>query len=162
VNPIPGGGASKSVSFPIAPAPVITTTSLPDATVGIPYSASLAASGGASPYTWTLTGSAPEGLSLDVAKGAIGGTPTSASGSPFKFSVAVKDAQGNPLPSQTLALAVTAIAITTTALPQGVVNFEYPQQILTATGGAPPYNFSITGGALPAGMNLTSGVIGGT
>ena len=48
----------------------ITTSHLPSGTVDTAYSASLAASGGATPYTWTFEGALPDGLSLDSATGA--------------------------------------------------------------------------------------------
>ncbi len=59
------------------PAPLtITTTSLPNATVGSPYSATLDASGGTAPYSWTVTaGSLPSGLNLS-SNGVIAGTPS--------------------------------------------------------------------------------------
>jgi len=54
----------------------ITTTSLSDGTVNVAYSATLVASGGTSPYTWSVvSGSLPDGLSLSTG-GAISGTPT--------------------------------------------------------------------------------------
>ena len=46
--------------------------------------------------------------------------------------------------------------------PTGQVGVNYPPQILTSTGGTPPYTFSITGGSLPAGLTLSNGLIGGT
>ncbi|HEY3356767.1 MAG TPA: putative Ig domain-containing protein, partial [Polyangia bacterium] len=51
---------------PPPPPPVaITTTSLPGATVGVAYSATLAAGGGTAPYTWAVTaGALPAGLTL--------------------------------------------------------------------------------------------------
>ena len=54
---------------------VITTTSLPSGTVGEPYSATLAASGGGTPYRWSATG-LPGGLTLNPNTGSITGTPT--------------------------------------------------------------------------------------
>jgi hypothetical protein len=66
--------ASATLSLLIQPAPLeVTTTSLPPGQVGVPYSATLAASGGVPPYTWTASG-LEAGLSLsgDV----ISGTPT--------------------------------------------------------------------------------------
>ncbi len=55
----------------------IFTTSLPDGIVNNPYFASLAATGGAPPYTWSiLNGSLPPGLSGDPS-GFISGTPSS-------------------------------------------------------------------------------------
>ncbi len=66
----------------------VTTSSLPDGTVGSPYSAALAAAGGSPPYTWALTaGSLPAGLSLASSTGAISGTPTTAGTSSFTVQV---------------------------------------------------------------------------
>ena len=42
----------------------LTATSLPPAYLGEPYSASLAAEGGVRPYSFTLDGKLPEGLSF--------------------------------------------------------------------------------------------------
>ena len=44
----------------------ITTTALPNGAVNVPYSATLAATGGVQPYTWSLAAgsSLPAGLSL--------------------------------------------------------------------------------------------------
>ncbi len=56
----------------------IATVGLPAGTVGQPYSATLAASGGTAPYTWSVTGTLPSGLSLDGKAGTLGGTPEAA------------------------------------------------------------------------------------
>src|SRR5712691_8309509 len=68
----------------------ITTSSLPAGQTGAAYQGTLAASGGSTPYTWSLnTGTLPTGLSLSASSGAISGTP-SASGS-FNFTGYVSD-----------------------------------------------------------------------
>jgi hypothetical protein len=64
--------ATITVNGPLA----ITTTTLPQATIGQPYSTALAATGGISTRTWTLAaGIMPPGLTLSAA-GQITGTAT--------------------------------------------------------------------------------------
>ena len=77
-----------AVNVVTAPALAVTTASLPGAAVGSAYSATLSASGGTTPYAWTVTaGSLPAGLTL-AASGVISGTPTTAGGSSFTVQVA--------------------------------------------------------------------------
>ena len=58
---------------------VISTSSLPNGQIGTAYSSTLAATGGVSPYTWSLTsGTLPAGLTLNASTGAITGTPSAA------------------------------------------------------------------------------------
>jgi hypothetical protein len=66
----------------------VTSTSLPLGRQGQPYSATLAATGGLQPYTWTIDkGNLADGLTLDPASGTISGTPTSFGGSNPTFKV---------------------------------------------------------------------------
>jgi hypothetical protein len=83
----------------------LTSTSLPEATEGSPYTTTLQASGGKTPYSWKLqTGSLPSGFSMDATKGTISGL-TSQSGS-FDLTAAVTDAAGQTA-TRKLALAVS-------------------------------------------------------
>jgi len=83
----------------------VTTPGLPGATRGTSYSYLLSASGGASPYQWTVTsGSLPTGFSL-ANGGQLSGT-TSQTGT-FSFTARVTDAASHSA-SQTLSLAVSA------------------------------------------------------
>ena len=88
---IPAQSKSVSLSLTIsssAPAPLaITTTSLPNGQDGNAYSATLAATGGTTPYNWSVSsGTLPAGLSLNAATGAITGTPTATAGAtPLTF-----------------------------------------------------------------------------
>ena len=142
-------------------APTVTTTTLPGGIVGHAYTATLAASGGTAPYTWTLSaGTLPAGLQLSGA-GTIAGTPTAAATASITVTVTDANAQTG---SATLPLTVLkALAVTTPALPNGQVGVAY-SAALAATGGTTPYTWKLAqGSALPAGLGLApSGVVSGT
>jgi hypothetical protein len=89
----------------VADPPVaISTTSLPNGTQSQPYSQSLAAGGGTSPYTWSLvSGALPAGLVLSPS-GQISGTPTSVGASSFTIRVADSSV---PVQTATQALSIT-------------------------------------------------------
>ena len=72
----------------------ITTTTLPDATEGASYTATIEAAGGTTPYTWTVSG-LPSGLSWSQVGDTveISGTPPSGSAGTYGFSVEVTDGQ---------------------------------------------------------------------
>jgi formylglycine-generating enzyme required for sulfatase activity len=83
------GDDTKELSITIATpvAPTINTATLPDGTVGTPYTQTLAATGTA-PFTWSLdSGTLPTGLTLG-ATGTITGTPTAAGTSNFTVKAA--------------------------------------------------------------------------
>ena len=73
-------------------APTITTSSpLPSGTVGEAYTQTLTASGGTTPYTWSLLrGNLPSGLDLNSA-GVISGTPDTATNASFTVQVVGND-----------------------------------------------------------------------
>ncbi|HVB99628.1 MAG TPA: Ig domain-containing protein, partial [Candidatus Dormibacteraeota bacterium] len=170
------GGQSANVSLALSiAAPVlvnplsVSTSSFPQATSGQSYSAALQATGGTSPYTWSLTaGQLPSGMSL-VANGQISGTPT-ASGQ-FNFSVQVQDSSS---PVQTASgsfsisvasatISSSSLAIVTTWLPQAYVPQPYAGPI-HVTGGTPGFTWSVSSGQLPSGLTLsaTTGELSGT
>jgi hypothetical protein len=86
---------------------VITTTSLPNATLGQPYSFTLQATGGVPPYTWGETarfgGSLPPGLTVS-SNGTISGTPTEVASD--SFGVFAED--GTDIAFQQLTLSVSS------------------------------------------------------
>jgi hypothetical protein len=87
--------ANQSFTLTVVAPLTITTTSLAGGTVGQAYSETLAATGGTTPYTWSvLSGKLPKGLKLSTA-GSISGTPR-ASGS-FTFTILVHDSSAPPL-----------------------------------------------------------------
>ncbi len=138
----------------------ITPASLPDATVGTVYSATLSASGGTAPYTWSISsGSLPGGLLLSTG-GTISGAPPTAG--TFTFTVAVSDTKNDTGSLALQIVVISPLTITTSSLPGGTVGTSY-SQALAATGGSGGYTWSVTSGALPAGLALSaSGSITGT
>jgi len=154
----------SSFTYTTASSPLtVSTTALSGGTVGTAYSSSVQASGGTTPYTWTLaSGTLPSGLTLSTA-GAISGTPTTAATS--SFTVQVKDA-ANATATKALSIVVGAAAqppaVSTTSLSGGTVGTAY-SATLAATGGKTPYTWSLATGTLPAGLTLsTAGAISGT
>ncbi|HNC44747.1 MAG TPA: putative Ig domain-containing protein, partial [Acidobacteriota bacterium] len=146
------------------PAISISPTTLPNGTVGTVYNQTISATGGQSPYTFSVTsGSLPTGLSLSSA-GAITGTPTV----PNSFSFTVRATDANQCSSsRTYTLTIDAvpcptITISPSTLPNAAVGTNY-NQVLTASGGQAPYTFSLLSGALPTGIALSSsGTLSGT
>ena len=163
----PAQNSSKALTLTIAPATLaITTTSLPSGQLDIAYNTALAATGGTSPYTWSIAGGTlPAGLSLNSSTGAITGKPSAVTPStPLTFQV-----QDSETPKQTktasltLTIAPTALVITTSSLPNGQINVAY-STTLAASGGTTPYVWSLTSGTLPTGLalNTATGVVSGT
>jgi large repetitive protein len=154
--------ATAALSLTINPAALaITTSSLPAGTVGVAYSQALGASGGSPPYSWAVaSGALPAGLSL-APGGTISGTPGTAGSS--SFTVRVTDsASASAAAALSLTINPPSLGITTSSLPAGTVGVAY-SQALAASGGSPPYSWSLLSGALPAGLTLsTAGIISGT
>lgn len=103
---------SPGISIKIASSSLsVSTTSLPNGAVGIAYSTTLSATGGASPYSWSETsgGALPPGIATITGAGVIAGTPTSAGTyGPYVFTVT--DAKNTTAISVAMMISITGSA----------------------------------------------------
>ncbi|HEY4922326.1 MAG TPA: putative Ig domain-containing protein [Xanthobacteraceae bacterium] len=140
----------------------ISPASLPAGTQSVPYSHTVAASGGNSPYTYSVSsGALPTGLSLNPSTGAISGTPTA--GGLFNFTILATDTQGNTgSQAYSVNIGTSSLTVNPASLPASTQNVAYNQTV-SAVGGTGPYTFSVSTGALPAGLalNPSTGAITG-
>lgn len=151
------GGSSSQLT--------ITTTSLAAATAGTAYSATIAASGGTAPYTFTATG-LPGGISINSSTGSLAGTPAAGAVGTATVVFTVADSMMQTATASlkfTVSAASTGskLAIATTSLPAATAGTAYSATI-AASGGTTPYTFSATG--LPSGLAIgtSTGAITGT
>jgi hypothetical protein len=153
-------GTRTYTNLTINPVPTVSTTTLPDWTVGRPYTQTLltTAATGTSPFTWAVTsGAQPTSLNLS-AGGVLSGTP-SATGS-FTFTVTVTDSAGATTTQTYTAEKINPVpTIATTSVPNWTVTRVYPTQTLltTAATGTAPFTWAVTAGAVPTGLTLSSG-----
>ncbi len=155
------GAVKQALSIVVvAPAPLsVTTATLPGGIQGAPYSQKIAATGGVTPYTWSVSaGTLPSGLSLSATTGIVSGTPTTPG--PYSFTIQTTDSSAatKAKAAQNFSILIsqlTQLSVPAGALAGGTVNIPY-SQILTATGGAPPYSWNVLAGSLPPGLLLSS------
>ncbi len=179
-NTVNVGPSATDISLPNClvkqPGPLaITTTALPNGTIGVAYNQTLVASGGVPGYVWSLNGGSnplPAGLTLNPA-GVISGTPTT--DGTTTITIKVTDSTGGTKTKEfTLAIQpITppppppppspSLAITTSVLPVGTVGTVYNTSLI-ATGGTGSKSWSVSSGTLPAGLSLnaSTGIISGT
>lgn len=139
----------------------ILTDDIPSASVGVPYSFSLQASGaGKEVLLWNIEsgGELPDGLKLDATTGLIHGTPLQAARISLYFVVASADSSEHTGKVLTVTVHTTALCITTVELPLGDVRREYCCT-LQSQGGHPPYTW--TCGRLPKKLFLQQDTIKG-
>ncbi|MBL9134060.1 MAG: putative Ig domain-containing protein, partial [Verrucomicrobiaceae bacterium] len=140
----------------------ITPATLPNAVRNASYSQQITASGGTSPYRFSvLSGSLPSGLTLSTG-GLLSGTTTAAPGS-YSFTIQALDANDCPgTQGYTLSVVCPGMSISPASLGNGIVGTSYSQP-LSASGGTAPYLWSRISGTLPPGLSLsTNGILSGT
>ena len=161
-NPSVSASQGLNITVTVAPLAITTVSVLPGLTSGMPYSVKLAADGGLTPYTWSITqGSLPAGLKLHAATGVISGTPTSGSGS--TFTAEVSDAQNPPATaSATFSLSANTVTVSSPGDQTTIAGTAVSLQIAASDSAAgQALTYSATG--LPAGLSISSsGPISGT
>jgi hypothetical protein len=157
-----GFHAQRPFSLTVIPKLTVTTDTLASGVVGVPYSVQLAFTGGGS-VGWSVTaGTLPAGLTLSNA-GLLSGTPTTAGTS--TFTVFAKDVNSSRSDTKQLTLEILApLTATVGSAPAAEVGIAFKGITPAATGGKPPYVWSVTGGSLPSGLALdpATGAITGT
>ncbi len=167
-----GCAGSRFYSITVNPivCPVLTLTpaALPAATGGAAYAQTLTASGGAAPYSFSLSnGLLPAGLTL-AANGQLTGTPA-AIGS-FNFTVTASSTGGAANGCQSSAaysfvVNCPTLTLNPASLPGGVQGAAYSQTLTASAsgGGGGAYTFSVSSGVLPQGLSLSNaGALTGT
>ncbi len=156
-----------TLSVPVNPAITTPAGALPGATFGAAYTTTLAATGGITPYTWSISqGVLPTGLAISSTTGAISGSSTSAGTA--SFTVTLTDS-GSPALTASAAFTLTTLnsplSITTTSLPNGATGTAYTATLAATGGSGTGYSYSVTGGTGLSAVGLTlspNGVITGT
>lgn len=137
----------------------IQIESLAEAIEGQGYSQQLEATGGTGGYSWALAaGTLPVGLTLAPA-GAITGTAIAPGTSSFR--VQATDARGRSATADLSIEVVQALAIHTSALPEGVLGEAYAAP-LVAVGGRGTRSWTVTGEAASWLSVSPSGELSGT
>jgi hypothetical protein len=159
--------ADLSITVTAAPLVITTVSVLPGLTPGVPYSVKLAADGGLTPYTWSITqGTLPAGLKLHAATGVISGTPTSDSTS--TFTAQVSDAE-NPsaTASATFTLGPNTVTVTNPGFQSDYSETPIDPQSgnvqVMASDSEAGQTLTYSAAGLPAGLSISSsGLISGT
>lgn len=151
---------SINCSFQVwEPELTISGCPLPVSRVGSSISRSLNASGGEGPYTWSVIGALPQGITV-TPDGVIAGTPRQSGG--FLFRVIASDSAGKQTASACgLTVMPTPLSSSYCVLPQATAGEPYTQ-VLEVGGGEAPLIWRVLG-ALPEGLGLSAaGVANGT
>ena len=138
-----GGGGGGFIPKDGETDPVtITTTELPEASAGADYTALVEATGGRSPYTWTMIDNGGTGFAINNEGFITGIAPEPGD---YGLTVEVTD-RGNKTDRFSTVLSVVvgpdSLAVTTTALPNAIDGIQYTA-LVQASGGKEPYTWIV-------------------
>ena len=166
VEDLTSGCRGERTYDPNCPLLSIAPAVLANGTVGVAYLQKFDVTGGTGPYTFSISGTTPPGLTLTG--DTLSGVPTTAG--TYAFDITVFDQYCCSTTIHYCALDVdaatcplgTSIVIIPPALPPASPGIPYAQAI-TPAGGTAPYTFAVTSGALPPGFGLgpMTGIISG-
>ena len=155
-----GSTDSKSYNIIIAPVLTISANAPPGGIVGSPYTHTVTAAGGRTPYSFSNSTPLPAGLSL-ASNGTISGTPTAAGST--SFSVTVTDANTTTANTSVTINVIAGVSLSATGLTPITVGGPATASIQASGGQGGPFTFSLTSGSLPPGLSMaSSGAITGT
>ncbi len=158
--------SEREFSIYVDPGIAIVSQSVKPATIGQPYTDTLAAkqvvslnplTGEDVQATWFVeSGALPPGISLS-ASGVLSGTTTSEG----NYGFVVRAHNGGPFDTETYTLSVRQALTVTSPFapalrPSAEVGVRFAKTA-TATGGTGPYTWSVASGELPAGLTLNTG-----
>ncbi|HYI02241.1 putative Ig domain-containing protein [Hyalangium sp.] len=132
--------------------PTLADTPLAETTVGVSYAASVSASGGTAPYTFSTQG-LPPGIVIASDSGALSGSASTAAD--FHVQVTVKDAHDKEA-SKTFPLKVyPGVSFKNGAIPSSTAEFPYSTTV-ELEGGKAPLTLRLASGELPAGVSFNA------
>jgi hypothetical protein len=143
------------------PTPLATSPAPTLWEVGVPFSATLAGTGGTGSYTWSLlSGSLPTGVTLG-SDGTISGTPRAAG--VYRSTLRLSDDEGRTVDYAANFGVAARLKVATLALRAGRVGRPYRSKV-SSTGGIEPRKWKITQGPLPKFVRFDrlTGILSGT
>ncbi len=149
----------------IAPPFIVEPLTLKDGTVNVFYWDNIIVQQDVLPVQFSVSnGILPPGLVPEVISGFswnLKGVPTASGTYPFRLTVS-SASKGSVSVDYTIKIAPQTILVGPQTLPSGIVFAPYSAD-LTASGGTPPYTFSVSLGSLPAGLSMSpAGALRGT
>ena len=146
----------------VAPALSITTVSVPNGMIDVPYSHTFTSAGGTGAKTWFLLGIPPGGLTMTPA-GTMSGRP--AQSGTFTITMQVRDSGTPPQIAQaTFTMLIGPPALAPATLTSGNINVPYNQQLFLGAGvGTVTWSLNTSGHPALSWLSLSNtGVLSGT